>query len=124
VHGYGRTVKIVFAADSLDAKGWVVDFGGLRGFKSWLEGQWDHRTLISSEDPHLELFYELHEKKIIDLNVMDATKGHGPGIEQSCKFIFDYLNPLIEQQSNGRCWVHSIEIWEHENNSAIYINEK
>lgn len=124
IHGYGRTVKIVFAADELDEKGWVVDFGSLRDFKSWLEGQWDHRTLISSEDPHLGVLKGLHDMKLIDLNIMDASKGHGPGIEQSCKFIFDYLNPLIEQRSNGRCWVHSIEIWEHENNSAIYVNEK
>lgn len=120
VHGYGRTMKIVFGASSLDAKMWVVDFGGLKDFKKWLESQWDHRLLIASDDPELETFKELHKKELIDLNIMDVKKGYGPGIEASCKFVYDHLNPIIVSSSEGRCWVKSVEIWEHENNSAIY----
>lgn len=113
-------MKVVFGASSLDDKSWVVDFGGLKDFKKWLEGEWDHRMLISSEDPELETFKDLHARGIIDLNIMDATKGYGPGIEASCKYVYDYLDAYIDQMTNGRCWVHSVEIFEHENNSAIY----
>lgn len=120
LHGYGRTVKVVFGCHNLDDKSWVVDFGALRSFKSWLEGEWDHRMLIASNDPELETFKDLHERKIIDLNILDAEKGYGPGIEASCLYVYDYLNKMVETESNNRCWVQSVEIWEHENNSAIY----
>lgn len=75
--------------------------------------------LISSEDPEIEHLKDLHARHLIDLNVMEAWKGHGPGIEQSCKFVFDYLDPKIRFESKGRCWVKSVRIWEHENNSAM-----
>lgn len=120
LHGYGRTMKVVFGATQLDDKNWVVDFGGLRDFKKWLEGEWDHRMLIASDDPELETFKDLHTRGIIDLNIMDATKGYGPGIEASCKYVYDHLNDYISDLTDGRCWVESVEIWEHENNSAIY----
>lgn len=121
LHGYGRTMKVIFGASELDDKSWVVDFGGLKDFKKWLEGEWDHRMLIASNDPELPLFKELHARGIIDLNVMDASKGYGPGIEASCKYVYDHLNEIITRESNGRCWVESVEIWEHETNSAMYV---
>ncbi len=54
---------------------------------------------------------------------MDASKGYGPGIELSCKYVFDWLNPYVRRTTEGRCWVHSIEVFEHENNSALLVNE-
>ena len=120
VHGYGRYVQFVFACTTLDDKMWVVDFGGLKDIRKWLEDQWDHRLLIASDDPLLDTFKDLHEKGGIDLHVMDVTKGWGPGIEASCKFVHDHIDPLIREQSDHRCWIKRVEIWEHENNSAIY----
>lgn len=120
LHGYGRTLKVVFGCDKLDDKNWVVDFGGLKDFRKWLEGEWDHRMLISSDDPELDLFIELHDKKIIDLNIMEAKYGYGPGIEASCKYVYDHLNSVVTESSAGRCWVQTVEIWEHQLNSAIY----
>ena len=29
-------------------------------------------------------------------------------------------NDFISEQSKGRCWVDKVEVFEHENNSAIY----
>lgn len=123
MHGYGRYVEVTFGCSELDEKGWVVDFGSLKGFKKWLESQWDHRTLISSEDPELKHLKDLHMRHLIDINVMDASKGHGPGIEQSCKFVYDYLDPWIRLETKHRCWVKSVRIWEHENNSAMIVFE-
>lgn len=120
MHGYGREVKVIFGCNELDDKGWVVDFGGLKDFKKWLEGEWDHRLLISSQDPELDKMIELDTQGLIDLNVMEASYGYGPGIEQSCKYVFDHLDSVVREMYNGRCWVESVEIWEHCNNSAMY----
>lgn len=119
-HGYGRHVEFTFGAEELDDRGWVVDFGGLRFVKKFLEDNWDHRLLLSSEDPLLAEFLALHEKGGVNVNVMNAAKGWGPGIEQSCKFVYDNINPIIQEQTNQRCWITKVQIWEHENNSAIY----
>ena len=120
VHGYGRYIQFVFACTTLDDKMWVVDFGGLKDIRRWLEDQWDHRLLVASDDPLLEEFEELHSKGGINLNILDVTMGWGPGIEGSCKFVYDHVDPIIREQSDNRCWIKRIEIWAHEHNSAIY----
>lgn len=119
MHGYGRYVEIIFSCSELDEKGWVVDFGGLKEVRKWLDDQWDHRMLISSDDPELQVLEDIHRRGLIDINIMDQSQGHGPGIEQSCKFVLDHVSKLVQRQSNGRCDVKSVRIWEHELNSAI-----
>lgn len=120
LHGYGRTVKVEFSGSHLDEKMWMVDFGALRGLKQWLEGEWDHRFLIASDDPALETFKELDAKGLMSLNVMDVTKGYGPGIEASCKYVYDHFDAEVRRMTQGRCWVTTVEIFEHENNSAVF----
>lgn len=119
-HGYGRYVKLTFGCHTLDDRMWCVDFGELRWAKKFIEDQWDHRMLIASDDPLLDKWKEMDSLGGIHLNVMDVTKGWGPGIEASCKFLFDNLNPTVIKMTQGRCWIESIEIFEHEMNSAIY----
>ena len=118
VHGYRRIVEIVFWGSELDERGWVVDFGDLRDVKTWLESEWDHRVLIAHDDPHLGLLQMLEEADVINLNVLPPE--YGPGIELSCKYVYDKVDQLVKTKTNNRCGVHSVRIWEHENNSAIY----
>ena len=122
-HGYGRYVELTFGAKELDERGWVVDFGGLQFVKDFLDKEWDHRLLLSSEDPLLDDFLAIDKKGGVNVNVMDASKGWGPGIEQSCKFLFDNINPEIKKQTNNRCWIDMVRVWEHEKNSAMYQPE-
>ena len=46
------------------------------------------------------------------------------GMEASSKYIFDHVNPMIEEMTEGRCWVVSVECRENVKNSAIYTNER
>jgi 6-pyruvoyltetrahydropterin/6-carboxytetrahydropterin synthase len=118
-HGYGRYIEFTFGCKKLDERGWVFDFGGLKEIKKWLESQWDHRMLLSEEDPLLEDFLALHKKGGVDVNVIPLP--YGPGIEDSCKYVYDHVNPIIKEMTNGRAWVQCIRIYEHENNWAEYI---
>jgi 6-pyruvoyltetrahydropterin/6-carboxytetrahydropterin synthase len=120
VHGYGRYIQFTFACNELDERQWVMDFGDLRDIRKLIELNWDHKLLLASDDPLLVKFTELAELGGVSLNVMDVTIGHGPGIEGSCKFIYDLTQPMIDKKTNGRVWISQVEIWEHENNSAIY----
>jgi len=120
IHGYGRYVRFDFEGE-IDERMWVVDFGDLRDAKKIIEDAWDHKLLLSSEDPHLDKIQALEEFNIVRVTVMDASKGHGPGIEGSAKWVYDTINPLILEKTKGRAWISKVEIWEHENNSAYYV---
>lgn len=123
IHGYGRHVKITFGSNTgLDERGWIQDFGDCRYIKKWLEDQWDHKTLIAEDDPHLEDIINLQninkENPIIKINVI--RKPYGPGIELSCRYVFDHVNQMLPKNK----FVQEVEIWEHENNSAKYVRSK
>ena len=122
VHGYGRYIQFTFEGD-LDDRQWVMDFGDLKDIKQWLEEQWDHRVMIASDDPQLDKLKEMHDLNIMNINVMDVEKGWGPGIEASCKFVYDHVQPIITEKTNGRVKIAKVEIWEHERNSAVYTVE-
>lgn len=118
LHGYRLTAKFVFACSNLDQNNWVVDFGGLKELKSILEHQFDHTTVVWNKDPQIELFRTLNERGVIDLRVMDD----GVGIEKFAEYCFNVADKFIKANTNNRCWVESVEVWEHEKNSAFVKN--
>ena len=121
-HGYSRYIEFTFDGD-LDEKQWVYDFGDLKFVKNWLEENWDHKTLIASNDPKLEKLKEMESENLIKLTIVDITQGWGPGIEGSCKWVYDVINPIIREKTSGRVSISKIQVWEHEHNSAIYVAE-
>ena len=116
IHGYRLQAKFWFACNSLDKNNWVVDFGSLKPLKNILEEQFDHTTVVWTEDPDLQTFIELNKKNIIDLRIMKE----GVGIEMFAKYCGDKANEFIRNLTSNRCWVEKVEVWEHEQNSAIY----
>jgi 6-pyruvoyltetrahydropterin/6-carboxytetrahydropterin synthase len=120
VHGYGRYVEFVFEGEP-DHRQWVLDFGDLKDVKTWIDQQWDHRLLLASDDPLLDTFLVLHDAGGCNINIMDIRQGWGPGIEGSCKFLYDQIQPMISEKTNYRVRIASVRVWEHENNSAYYI---
>ena len=119
VHGYGRYVRITFEATELDERGWVMDFGDLRDVKSWIESEWDHRTLIAADDPVISELKALEEVGGINLNIL--PEGYLPGIEESCRYLYDKLNPMIQRKTNNRVEITRVECWETEKNQAEYV---
>ena len=118
VHGYGRYVEFTFCCEERDERGWVMDFGDLKDVKQWLEEQWDHRLLLAHDDPLIGLFEGLHKLGGVNINVM--PEGYGPGIEDSCKWVYDNVNPMIHEKTNNRVWLKNVRVYEHENNWADY----
>jgi 6-pyruvoyltetrahydropterin/6-carboxytetrahydropterin synthase len=119
IHGYSRYLKLTFEGE-LDNCSWVMDFGNLRDVKDWLDNNWDHKVLVSSDDPELETLRELEEKGILYLTVIKNENDCGPGIEGSCKHVFENIQPIISEKTRGRVHISKVEIWEHENNSSIF----
>lgn len=120
MHGYALQVKCTFIGHELDARNWVVDFGSLKGFKSWLEDTFDHKTLVAQDDPYLAAFESLNSLGIIQLRIVEAT-----GCEKFAELIFRYLETWLYDNGysyDGRVTLLSVEVSEHGANSAIVIN--
>lgn len=119
IHGYRLQAKFWFACNKLDQNNWVVDFGGLKELKNELEKQFDHTTVVWDKDPELPIFKMLHDKGVIDLRIMQD----GVGIEKFAQFCLDAADKFVRAQTDNRCWCRKVEIWEHENNSAVCVRE-
>ena len=115
LHGYSLQFKFTFECRELDEKNWAVDFGGLKPLKQWLEDNFDHKTVIDVNDPHMETFMDLEAKDLAKIVVMN-----GVGAEKFAEHAFTFADTLIREDSNGRCWCTEVEVSEHGANSAIY----
>ena len=120
VHGYRLMAKFWFGCKDLDNRNWVVNFGGLKGLKLMLQDQFDHTLCVAEDDPLLSSFKELNEKGGCDLRVMP-----GVGIEKVAEWCYNAAKWFINEnkETTQRCWVEKVEVWEHEANSAIYMED-
>tara|TARA_R110000851_G_scaffold132725_3_gene267214 strand:+ start:8084 stop:8944 length:861 start_codon:yes stop_codon:yes gene_type:complete len=116
LHGYRLTAKFWFASGELDENNWVVDFGGLKGLKEKFKNQFDHTTCVAADDPALHIFKELEKAGACDLRVM----ANGTGVERIAEWCYDTADFFIKAATNDRCWVEKVEVFEHEDNSAVF----
>jgi len=120
LHGYSIGVKIIFECESLDERNWVMDFGGLKEFKQWLEHMFDHTLLVAEDDPELELFKNL-PAHVADLRIVPAV-----GCERFAEMAFKKMTEILDKSEkagtllNKTVFVKSVEVFEHDANSAIY----
>jgi 6-pyruvoyltetrahydropterin/6-carboxytetrahydropterin synthase len=116
VHGYSREFYFEFAANELTEEMWVMDFGGLKEVKKWLEHMFDHTFLVSEDDPYKETFEKLDKEGVIQMRVLPNA-----GMEGTAKFVYDHVNKMVCEQTGNRVWVTKVEVRENEKNSAFYI---
>ncbi len=67
LHGYALAFSLTFATDTLDARNWCFDFGGLKPVRAWLHEMFDHTLLVAHDDPDLSEFQRLAERGLVDL---------------------------------------------------------
>ena len=73
----------------------------------------DHTYLVAKDDPEMETVQMLQDKGLIDMRVVDAT-----GCERFAEMAFDQADKIVNDISNGRCWVQKVTVKEHDANSA------
>lgn len=115
LHGYSLQFKFEFTCNELDEKNWVVDFGGLKPLKAWLEDKFDHKVVLDHKDPHMATFLNLEREGLCELTIFD-----GVGVEKFAQHAYEFANELVKEMTKGRCWVVSCECAEHGANSAIF----
>ena len=115
LHGYSLAFRFTFAASELDERNWVVDFGGLKPLKAWLEDTFDHKVVLDHDDPEMETFELLQQRGLAELTLLD-----GVGVEKFAEHAWNFANNLVQEMTSGRCRCVEVECAEHGANSAIY----
>ena len=116
IHGYAFAFEFCFAAEELDVRNWVVDFGGLKGLKTILEDTFDHKTIVAEDDPQIDYFKQGKELGVLDLVIVPAG-----GCEKFAQMIFEVTEQwLIDAGFAPRCRLVSVQVREHGANSAIF----
>ena len=123
VHGYGVSFKLWFEGE-LDERNWVWDFGGMKRAKgtidgmapkAWFDYMFDHTFVVAEDDPFKESFLKMNEGGVAQVRVIPAV-----GAERFAEFIYDKVNPFIEEETGGRVSIARVEFREHGKNTAIY----
>lgn len=119
LHGYSLGFRITFAAEQLDERGWVVDFGkgGFDPIRAWLHDTFDHTLLVAADDPQGDLLTALEAE-----GLARVRKVPGTSCERLAQLVLEQADALIREATSGRCWVQSVECVEHGANSAVYDN--
>jgi len=115
LHGYSLQFKFIFGCEELDERNWVVDFGGLKPLKKWLEDNFDHKVVVDRADPLLYKLSELESSGLAELTLFD-----GVGVEKFAEHAHKFADELVREMTNNRCHCVSAECAEHGANSAIY----
>lgn len=118
IHGYALSFYFEFQSETLDARNWVVDFGGLKGLKHILEEWFDHTLLVSEDDPELQAFMDLEVYGLAQIRVVERT-----GCEGIADFLYRYINLyfLKEHGYSKDVWCTKVQVSEKEANSAMRI---
>ena len=116
IHGYALSFHFEFESQTLDARNWVMDFGGLRPLKHKLEEWFDDTLLLAQDDPHYDDI-----KKLGDLGIAKITEVEKTGCEGIASFLYEYVNTIFlkDYGEDKRVWCTKVEVRETESNMAM-----
>jgi|TARA_R110002110_G_C12904396_1_gene665347 6-pyruvoyltetrahydropterin/6-carboxytetrahydropterin synthase len=115
LHGYALSFYFEFESDTLDARNWVMDFGGLRPLKHLLEEWFDHTTLLAQDDPNYDDI-----KKLGELGIAKITEVERTGCEGIADFVYEYINTVFlkDYGESDRIWCSRVEVRETDSNMS------
>ncbi|MCO4754257.1 MAG: 6-carboxytetrahydropterin synthase [Bacteriovoracaceae bacterium] len=116
VHGYSREFYFEFECSEMTQEMWVMDFGGLKEVKAFLDETFDHTFLVAQDDPYLEEFRKMDEQGIIQMRILPNA-----GMEGSALYVYERVQEIVSKKTNNRVKVIKVEVRENEKNSAMYI---
>lgn len=123
IHGYALSFHFEFECDTLDARNWCMDFGGLKDLKFKLEDWFDHTLLLAENDPHKETILELGKKGLAKITMVEKT-----GCEGIADFLYEYVNtiflPSFGKSEAERIWCSKVEVRETDSNMAMRVGHR
>lgn len=121
IHGHNYTVEITFGCDTLDACGFVVDFGNLGPVKEYLKNLLDHTLLLAFDDPLKAVFLNRAENDYsIFQDTVQVRVVPGTSCEDLTRHLFIRTAEITLEITSGRAWVETVTVWEDSKNRATY----
>ncbi len=118
IHGYAFSMKFWFGAQDLDARNWVSDYGGLKELKAVLKDQFDLTLLVAEDDPEMETYKLLEQKKMARLTILPKLGCEGLA-DQLYRFVNGvYIPDYWGQAEAERLWCFRVEVRETQSNMA------
>lgn len=118
LHGYALSISLVWRADELDERNWVVDFGGLKDVKRMLQATFDHTLVIAADDPQRNQLFALQE-----FGVARIVELADVGCEKFAEAVFEDVSMWTAEKYGARVELLSVEVREHGGNSALYVRD-
>lgn len=124
IHGYDISFELTFQGE-LDERNWVYDFGGFKRAKfkiddltpaEWFKYFFDHTLIVAEDDPHLQIFKQMHTDNLIQLRVLKKV-----GCEMFAQFVLQKVNKFLRVETEGRVLCTQVKCSEHPKNSSIAI---
>lgn len=121
IHGYAMTFHFEFECDTLDARNWCMDYGGLKPLKAQLEEWFDHTLLVAADDPERETLLELGRKGLAKVTEVEKT-----GCEGLADFLYEYINTIYLPNVGeiDRVWCSKVEVRETDSNMAYRTGKR
>jgi len=121
IHGYALSFYFEFQSETLDARNWVMDFGGLKPLKEKLEEWFDHTYLLAQDDPEYNFLKQLGEKKLAKITEVEKT-----GCEGIANFLYEYINTIFlkDYGEQNRIWCNKVQVRETNSNMAMKIGKR
>jgi 6-pyruvoyltetrahydropterin/6-carboxytetrahydropterin synthase len=109
LHGHNAVAEIDIASYELDDCGFVMDFSDVnRIVKQWIDNELDHKMLLNSNDPIVQVLEKLGE----EIYLMDKN----PTAENIAELIYNYIKsceiPVVE-----------VRLWETPTSYASYAEK-
>lgn len=126
LHGYALSVKLEFSAEELDERNWVIDFGGLKRVETYLKDTFDHKLLLSEDDPII-----LNGSRAIGeddstldhlLTIADVIVVRRVGCEAFAEMIYHFVSAWLFDTHGSRVKLDRVTVKEHGANGASYGN--
>jgi 6-pyruvoyltetrahydropterin/6-carboxytetrahydropterin synthase len=115
LHGYALSFRFTFASESLDDRGWCIDFGGLKPLRAWLHETFDHTAIVAQDDPALAQFEGMAAQGLLQLRILPAV-----GCEAFAAHAHGWAQAFAAAATGGRVWVEQVEVAEHAGNAAVF----
>ena len=119
LHGYALAVSLTFEAETLNAKNWVTDFGGLKEVKGFLAETFDHKLLVAEADPFKDELCELGGLGLANPVVVPVV-----GCEGFATLIFDWVTDWMKWQPEmeaNKVRLINVTVAEHAGNQASVV---
>lgn len=118
IHGHNWSFAFTFGCSELDECGFVVDFGKLKPLKNWIDENLDHACVFNRDDPLLDQLLAVNESS--DCTVYKAYIVDQCSSEGLAKHLYEVIDPMIREMTEGRSHVISVQVIEDTRNSATY----